>query len=102
MLNRANLFASIAEPTVHSLLLPIVHKEEGTVINKKELKLTKPETDFAYLFAVHLNVGDIVLEDSGHVHLGELILAEHDEQAGLPAGAVTHYHQLLTYGSHCV
>ena len=54
----------------------------------------------SHLFAVDLDVCDVVLEDGGHVHLGELVLAEDDEEARLPARAVAHDHQLLPDGRH--
>lgn len=54
----------------------------------------------AHLSAVHLDVGHIVLEHGGNVHLGELVFAEHDEEAGLPTGAVAHDHQLLPDSRH--
>lgn len=53
-----------------------------------------------YLFAVHLDVGHIVLEHGGHVHLRELVFAEHNQKAGFTAGAVSDDHQLLTDGRH--
>ncbi len=53
-----------------------------------------------HLLAVHLDVGHVVLEDGGHVDLGELVFAEDDEQTGLPARAVAHDHQLLTDRRH--
>ena len=54
----------------------------------------------SHLLAVDLDVCDVVLEDGGHVHLGELVLAEDDQQARLPARAVAHDHQLLPDGRH--
>ena len=54
------------------------------------------------MFAVDLDVGDVVLEDGGDVDLGELVLAEDDQQARLPARAVAHDHQLLPDGRHGV
>ena len=53
-----------------------------------------------YLFAIHFNVSDIVLENSRHVDLWELVLTEDDEQAGLSTSAVTDDHQLLPDGRH--
>ena len=53
-----------------------------------------------HLLAVDLDIGDIVLEDGGHVHLGELVLREDDEEARLPAGTVTHDNQLLADRCH--
>ena len=52
------------------------------------------------LFSVDLDVRDVVLEDGGDVDLGELVLAEHDQQARLPARAVAHDHKLLPDRSH--
>lgn len=53
-----------------------------------------------HLLAVHLDVCDVVLKDGGHVDLWELVLAEDDEEAGLPTGPVAHNHQLLSDRSH--
>ena len=50
-----------------------------------------PECEL-HLFAVHLDVGDVVLEHGGDVHLGELVLAEHNQQTSLATCAVTHNH----------
>ena len=47
----------------------------------------------AHLFTIHLNVSHVVLEDSGDVDLRELVLAEHDQQAGLAAGSISYDHQ---------
>jgi len=55
---------------------------------------------FCHLLAVDLDVRDVILEDGGHVHFGELVLGEDDEKAGFAAGAVAHDHQLLADGSH--
>lgn len=53
-----------------------------------------------HLLAVHLDVCNVVLEDGGDVDLWELVLAEDDEEAGLPTGPVAHNHQLLSDSSH--
>lgn len=53
-----------------------------------------------HLLAVHLDVRDVVLKDGGDVDLWELILAEDNEEAGLPAGPIAHNHQLLSDRSH--
>ena len=53
-----------------------------------------------YLLAIDLDVGDVVLEDGGDVHFGELVLAEDDEEASLSARAVADDDQLLTDGCH--
>lgn len=53
-----------------------------------------------HLFAVDLDVRDIVLEHGRHVHLRELVLAEHDQQARLTAGTVSDDDQLLADGCH--
>jgi hypothetical protein len=52
------------------------------------------------LFPINFDVRDVVFEDCGHVNFGELILAEHDQEAGLAAGAVADDHQLLSDGRH--
>ena len=54
----------------------------------------------SYLFAVHFNVSNIVLKHGGHVHLWKLVLAEHDEQTGLPTGSISHYDQLFPDRCH--
>lgn len=53
-----------------------------------------------YLFAVNLNVCDVVLEHCGNVDLWKLVLAEHNEQTGLPAGSVSDYDQLFPDRCH--
>lgn len=52
------------------------------------------------LFTVHFYVSHIILEDGRHVHLGKLILAEHDQEASFAASAVAYDDQLLPYSSH--
>lgn len=42
----------------------------------------------SYLFSVHLDVRHIVLEHGGHVDLGELVFAEHNQKASFTAGSV--------------
>ena len=49
----------------------------------------------SHLFTINLNVSHVVLEDSGDVHFRELVLAEHDQQAGLPAGAIADWGEQL-------
>ena len=53
-----------------------------------------------YLLAIDLDVGDVVLEDGGDVHFGELVLAEDDEEASLSARAVADDDQLLADRRH--
>lgn len=53
-----------------------------------------------HLLPVDLDVSDVVLKHRRHIDLGELVLAEHDQQARLPAGTVSHDHQLLPDGCH--
>lgn len=55
---------------------------------------------FSYLFAVHLDVGHVVFEHGGDVHLRELVLTEDDEEARLPACAISNDHQLLSDRCH--
>lgn len=52
------------------------------------------------LLVVHLDVRHVRLEHGGHVHLGELVLAEQDEQTRLAARAVSHHHELLADVRH--
>ena len=44
---------------------------------------------FSHLFAINLDVSDVVLEHGGDVHLRELVLAEHNQQTSLSTSAVT-------------
>lgn len=53
-----------------------------------------------HLLAIHLYVSDIVLEDSRDINFRKLVLAEHNEETGLPAGSIPYNHQLLADGSH--
>lgn len=41
------------------------------------------------LFPVDFNIGNIVLEYSGHVHVRELILAEYDQETRLSARTIS-------------
>lgn len=50
-----------------------------------------------YLSVVNLDVGHIILEHSRHVDLGELVLAEDDEQACFAARTVADDHQLFAH-----
>lgn len=54
----------------------------------------------AYLFTVHLDVGHVVFKHGGNINLGELIFAEHDEEARLPTGAIANDHQFLPDSRH--
>lgn len=53
-----------------------------------------------YLFAVNFYVGNVVFEHRGHIDLRELVLAEHNEETGLPTGSVSYYDQLFPDRSH--
>ena len=39
------------------------------------------------MYSPVLDVGHVVLEDGGDVHLGELVLAEDNEETGFTAGS---------------
>lgn len=54
----------------------------------------------SYLFAVNFNVCDVVLEHCGNIDLWKLVLAEHNEQTGLPAGSVSDDDQLFPDRCH--
>ena len=54
----------------------------------------------SHLFSINLDVSHVVLEDSGDVHLRELVLAEDDQEASLPTSAVANDHQLLPDRGH--
>lgn len=56
--------------------------------------------DGPYLLPIHLDVSNVVLKHRGHVDLGELVLAEHDQQTRLSTGTISHNHQLLPDGCH--
>lgn len=53
-----------------------------------------------HLFTVHLNIGDIIFENSWHIEFGELVLAENDEKTCFTARTIAHYDELLAYGGH--
>lgn len=63
-------------------------------------RVPRQESLGLHLLAIHFNVCNVVLEDCRDVDLGELILAEDNEKAGLPTGPVAHNHQLLPDCSH--
>lgn len=52
------------------------------------------------VLSVDLDIGDVVLEDSGDVHLREGTLGEDDEKTSLTAGTVTHDDKLAADLSH--
>jgi len=54
----------------------------------------------AYLFAIHLDVGHIILEHGGHIDLGELIFAEDNQKASFTAGTVADNYQFLANRRH--
>ena len=56
----------------------------------------------SYLLSINFDVRDVVLEDSGDVHLRELVLAEDDQEASLPTRPVADDHQLLPDRGHCL
>ena len=65
----------------------------------KTFDVTK-EKKYNYLFTIYFYICYIVFKNSWHVDFWELVFAEHDEKAGFTAGTITHYNQLLSYGSH--
>lgn len=54
----------------------------------------------SHLFAIHFYVSNVVLKHSGYVDLGELVLAEDNQEACLSTSSISHYNQLLTDGCH--
>ena len=44
---------------------------------------------FLYLFSIDFNVGHIVFEYSGNIHLWELIFTENDQQTSFSTSAIT-------------
>lgn len=55
---------------------------------------------YSYLFAINLDVSDVVLKHCGHIDLWKLVLTEHNEQTGLPAGSISNYDQLFPDRCH--
>lgn len=56
------------------------------------------------VFAINLNVGDVVFEDGRNVHLGESTLREDNQQAGFTAGTITNDDEFsadLSHGLGC-
>lgn len=60
------------------------------------------EGDFekTYLFAIHLDIGHIILKHGGHIDLGELIFAEDNQKASFTAGTVADNYQFLANRRH--
>jgi hypothetical protein len=52
------------------------------------------------VLAVDLNIGNVVLKDSGNVNLGESSLGEDDEETGLSTGTITNDNELSADFSH--
>lgn len=50
---------------------------------------------YSYLFAINFNVSNVVLKHCRHIDLWKLVLTEHNEQAGLSTGSISHYDQLF-------
>lgn len=53
-----------------------------------------------YLFAVNFYVCNVVFEHRRHIDLWELVLAEHNQETGLPTGSVSDYDQLFPDRCH--
>lgn len=53
-----------------------------------------------HLFAIHFDVGNIVLEYRGYIYFRELVFAEYYEKTCFSASTVTHDNQLLPDGCH--
>ena len=97
-------------------MLPIVRRSRPITLNcrgkvKKdqlvwikvlsEAQLGKQQNQaWNYLFAVHLDVCNVVLKHCGDVDLRELVLTEDDEETGLTTRSVPHNHQLFPDGCH--
>lgn len=105
---RQNVQTSYLPPLVIKILAHFVKtKSIGNIISSQTtqspaaLQPTDPlHANLTYLFAIHLNVCDVVLKHGGHVHFRELVLAEDDQKARFTTGSVAHDHQLLAYGRH--
>lgn len=55
---------------------------------------------FAHLFAVNLDIGDIVLKHRGYVDFRKLVFTEDDKQTGFTARSISYNHQLLANRCH--
>lgn len=53
------------------------------------------EHNHSYLFAINFNVSNVVFKNRRHIDLWKLVLAEHNEQAGLTTSSISHYDQLF-------
>jgi len=54
------------------------------------------------MFAINLDVGDIVLKHSGDINLWEGSLGENNEETSLSASTITNDDELPTYFGHIV
>lgn len=61
--------------------------ELGTHARSEQVRST-------HLLAVDLDICHVVLEDRRHVHVRELVFAEHDQQASFTARTVSNDHKL--------
>lgn len=60
-----------------------------------------PKSEFD-MFAINIDIGDVVLEDSGNIDLRECSFREDDKKASLTAGTVTDDDKLTTEFGHCL
>lgn len=80
-------------------------EEKASISNEprkfsKRGQSTKANLKGAYLFAVHLDVGHIVLENGWYINFWKLIFTKHNQTTGFAAGAVAHDHQFLSNRGH--
>lgn len=75
----------------------ITEGKDGGRVGLIRLKLYRTR---AYLLAIDFDVGDIVLEDSRHIDLWELVFAKDDQKASFTAGTIADNYQFLANRRH--
>lgn len=87
------------------IMTKAVMLKEGTMIRVCTMYCLVPNCVlkllwFAHLFAVNLNICNIVLKHSGNVDFWKLVFAEHDKQTGFTARSISYNHQLFANCCH--
>lgn len=75
----------------------ITERKDGCRVGLIRLKLYRTR---AYLLAIDFDVGNIVLEDSRHIDLWELVFAKDDQKASFTAGTIADNYQFLANRRH--